>query len=448
MRRLFYLLLSSLLLSLFLSLIVMVVTFRIGYVRSSRAWGDERGRLLEEDITGIIRDALTGDYGDAPLLLKERLDPLLPPGASLVVYDEKRRAIYTHVGGRSPMRGHGRGMMMHTDEQDRLPIKPVRVRGRTVGYYSLGSFGFGADRATSRFLESMRKTVFFSVVSAVVIALLFSLFVSRRLSSGAKTVSDGIKEMARGNLRVRIPERGTKEISRIAESANELAGKLEREENIRRQWAADIAHDLKTPITALRSQLEGMSDGVLDLSQERIGKNLKELSRIEALVSDLGELTRLESPRLQINPRKIDAGIFFGELNDRFHLQFHEKKIDVEWKKETEFFKGDEILIGRAMSNIISNAVRHTPVGGRITVGIRREEKSLLFTVFNTGRAIPKEELSKVFDRLYRGEYARITPGTGLGLTIAKKIAQLHEGDASISSEEGSGTTVEVRISE
>ena len=448
MRRLFYILLASLLLSLFLSLIVMVVTFRIGYVRSSRAWGDERGRLLEEDITGIIVDVLARDYEDKSLLLKERLDPILPPGASLIVYDEKKEVLYTYMGGRSPMRGHGRGMMMHMEEQDRLPIKPVRERGRTVGYYSLGVFGFGADRATSRFLESMRKTVFFSVVSAVIIALFFSLFVSRRLSGGAKTVSDGIKEMARGNLSVRIPEQGAQEISRIAESANELAGKLEREENIRRQWAADIDHDLKTPITALRSQLEGMSDGVLDLSRERIGKNLKELSRIEGLVTDLGELTRLESPRMQIKTKRIDAGSFFSELNDRFQLQFQEKQIDVEWKKEADSFKGDESLIGRAMSNIISNAVRHTPAGGRITVGIRREEKSCLFTVFNTGRAISKEEISKVFDRLYRGEYARITPGTGLGLTIAKKIAQLHGGDVRISSEEGSGTTVELRISQ
>lgn len=438
MRRLFYILLFSILISLVLSLLVMTVTFRIGYVRSSRVWGNERAGILEKEIVELLKKVLVEqELQGGSLAVK--LNSLIPPGVSLIVYDDKKQVIYTHMRGRSPM-----GRMMHHEDPTTLPVVPVRVKGRTVGYYGLGTFGFGADRATSRFLESMRTTVFLSLGFAITIALFLSLFVSRRLSHTARTVSDGINEMAQGNLGVCIPQRGAQEISRIAESANALASKLEQEENIRQQWAADIAHDLKTPLSAIRSQLEGMTDGVLEITKERIEKNLIELGRIEALVNDLGELTRLESPMMRIEPKAVDVSTFFGELKDRFLHRFEEKGITVEWNAETDSFFGDENLLTRAVSNLLSNAVRHTSQGGRIAVGVRQKENGYSFSVFNTGGAIPSEEEAKVFDRLYRGEHARSTPGTGLGLTIAKTIAQLHGGDVRVRSRKGEGTTFEM----
>jgi two-component system sensor histidine kinase BaeS len=442
MKRIFYIVFASIAASIFLSLIVMFVTFRIGYVRSSRAWGDEKSALLEDSVVQILQELFLLDRGVWQSALALKLDPLVPPGVSIVVYDTDRRPLYSHTRGRGRMGGG----MMHQNGPDTLALKPVRVKDDTVGYYSIGTFGFGADRASMRFLESMRKTVVLSLCSAAAIAILFSLFVSRMISKTARTVSDGIDEMARGNLSVSIPERGTQEISRIAKAANELAAKLTREEQIRSQWAADVSHDLKTPVAALRSQLEGMSDGVLEVTAERIRRNLNELSRIEALVNDLGELTRLESPRMTIQKKKIDAGAFMDGLKERFSPLMKKKGITAEWIQETNDFFGDEDLFTRALSNILSNAVRHTPPNGRITVALSTAQNGYELSVHNTGTAIPPEEIEKVFDRLYRGEYARNTPGSGLGLTIAKKIAQLHGGDISISSEEQKGTTVRMRI--
>ena len=293
----------------------------------------------------------------------------------------------------------------------------------------------------------MRKTVIISLAFAIVIAFIFSLIISKRLSTPAKVVSESINEIAQGNLSVRIPTKGVKEISLIAHSANELAAKLEQEESLRHQWASDIAHDLKTPVAALRSQLEGMADGVLDITKERIYRNLRELSRIETLVNDLGELTRLESPEMHIKVKKIDTETFLKDLKNRFSRQFEEKKITVEWNNRIETFKGDENLIQRAVSNIVSNAIRHTHENGKITVTVRSNRQRQLITVFNTGEGISKDEIKKVFDRLYRGEYARKAPGSGLGLTIAQKIAELHGGKVTISSKEGYGTTVEMVLS-
>jgi two-component system sensor histidine kinase BaeS len=189
-----------------------------------------------------------------------------------------------------------------------------------------------------------------------------------------------------------------------------------------------------------------MADGVLDLTKDRILKNVKELERIESLVDNLGELMRLESPEMKISPVLISTEAFFRELDTRFSPLFSQKSISVHWEKGIETFSADENLLLRAVSNFISNAIRHTPEKGRITISASRDGKSILFSVSNTGKGIPEEEIERVFDRLYRGDIARRSPGSGLGLTIAQKIAELHGGEVTLQSTETSGTTVKMRI--
>jgi two-component system sensor histidine kinase BaeS len=189
-----------------------------------------------------------------------------------------------------------------------------------------------------------------------------------------------------------------------------------------------------------------MADGVLDLSRNRMENALRELARMELLVEDLGELTRLESPEMKILPTKIRARELVEELKNRFSREWEEKSVIVDWTVDIEEFEGDEHLVLRALSNIFSNAVRHTQHGGRITTRIERKDGRIRTRITNTGRGIPRGELSRVFDRLYRGEYARQSPGSGLGLTIAKKIVELHGGEIGITSSEEGPTTVEMVI--
>ncbi len=446
MKRIFITMLFSLLASLLIFLAVMSVTFLFGFKRSVTGWGVEKRRTIEKQVQKELKEILSQGNLDRKTLLEEKMPLLITNNIYLVIYSKEMEILYTNKDS-IPV---GKQRMTHSrfqqDHASKLPLEKLDVNGETVGYYSIGSFGFGIDRANTRFLESMKKTVWLSIVFAFVIAFPLAFMVSKRLADSAKVVANGIDKMAHGELSVRIPERGVKEVSTIAKSANELGRKLEREGTLRRQWAADVAHDLKTPIAALKSQLEGMADGVLGMTKDRIERNLKELSRMEVLVNDLGELTRLESPEVKIAPTKIDTENFFQDLNSRFEDQFEGKKISVNWKKEVGTFIGDENLVQRAVSNFISNAIRHTPKGGDISIALRREGKGYMITVFNTGEGIPEDEIDRVFDRLYRGEYARRSPGSGLGLTIAQKIAELHNGKVTIKSSEGYGTTVEMKI--
>lgn len=455
MRRLFLVLLISFLSSLFLFLAVMTSLSVIGFRRSALSWSLEKRKQIEEQVEEELKRTFVAGQVYDSLELREKLAPIIPQGVQFVIYDENKNQVYAHrPGGAQGRRGMGSGNapwkgspFSERNHEPKLSIKPIERDGKIIGYYGLGTVGFAFDRANHSFIVSIRKTVFMSIAFSFVLAFSFALFSSKIISGQAKKVAEGIRQMAKGELSIRIPERGVAEVAQIAKSANSLGEKLKREEHLRSQWAADIAHDLRTPISALKSQLEGMLDGVLDPKKERIERNLGEVMRIERLVEDLSELIRLESPEMKLEPAEIDAEGFFQTLKSRFSHEISKKEVQATWERSVNILFGDEDLLQRAVSNLISNATRYAEHGGKIHIALQREEDELVFTVFNTGKTIPEGEIPRLFDRLYRGEYARKTPGAGLGLTITKQIAELHNGSVSISSKETVGTTVTMRIS-
>ncbi|HUV07435.1 MAG TPA: HAMP domain-containing sensor histidine kinase [Spirochaetia bacterium] len=253
-------------------------------------------------------------------------------------------------------------------------------------------------------------------------------------------------QISRGNLDISIPEKGVGEITRIARSANQLRVQLKREKELRQQWAQDIAHDLRTPISVLKAQFEGMHDGVLDLSLERFERNLNEIARVEHLVSDLEELMVLETPEKKINRVRINARTFLDSLRHTYSYELEKRKIRLECRTDVPVVFADQGMIDRAVSNFMANALRHTPENGTIGVFIERRNGEVAIRVSDTGDGIPSDEIGRVFDRLFRGDHARNSPGSGLGLTIARKIAELHGGSVTIQSRLGAGTTVELLL--
>jgi len=443
MKKLLVKLLLAFLASIFLFISILVAIFFIGYNKSLKDWSNEKSKAIEAQLLEDLKTILPKYKPEEREFIKQKISNSIPKSIFLVVYNSEKQIIYQQKGQKGGGKGRIRSQQMETSE---LTLKPVKLENTTYGYYSIGQVGFGLERANLIFLGSMRKAILFGLLFAFIFSLFLAFILSKKISKSAKIVATGIDRIARGELTHNIPEKGVNEIALIARSANKLAYELKREGELRQQLASDIAHDLRTPISALKLQIEGIADGVLDLSRERILKNLKEIERVESLVDDLGELTRLESPEMKLSPLHINTEKFFKELDNRFFYLFYKKEISVNWEKDIDTFIADEHLIFRAISNFISNAIRHTQVKGKITISVIDEGEKILFRVHNTGKGIKKEEIDRVFDRLYRGDMARHTPGSGLGLTIAQKIAELHGGSVTIKSSEESGTTVEMRI--
>ncbi len=382
----------------------------LGYRLSARDWERDKQTGLEAS----ARQALARHEAG------EAIDITVPEHTPFFVYDEERTLIYSN-------RGAGRRRQM--GEQEALP---VRQGGTLLGYYFAGSVQFRSDESNNRFFESMRTVLYIALGCSFLLSFLFALIFSRGPARQARDVAGGLDRLAHGRLESRLPETGSRELALIARSANRLAGQLARERELRRQWAQDMAHDLRTPVSALMAQLEGMRDGVLDTDNRRLERNIRELARIDTLVHDLEELTRLESPEMKQRAGPVPAEQLLDELANRFAAALKAKKIDMRRHITCHLLQADEDLLLRALSNILSNAVRHTPERGGIRVTVETEGTDALIRVVNSGPPITPEDAERAFDRLYRGEYARHSPGSGLGLTIARKIIELHGGTLSI----------------
>ena len=429
MNRLFVRTFLTVLAGLLILIAIMAVVSIAGFHRSLGEWERTRIRQVEETARQIL------------LRYPETLPAAASEDVPLFVYDAERELIFTNRGEGARRRAGGAA----TPQAAQGDLVAVKEQGKLLGYYRSTMMRFENDAANSRFLDSLRLTVGLGLALAVIIAVCFALLFSRNLSAQAVLLARCLDRITRGDLSVRVPERGAQEIARIANSTNRLAEQLQRERGMRRQWVQDIAHDLRTPIAAMRAQFEGMRDGVLEVSPDRLEKSLREIARIEYLVADLEELMRLESPEMKVTIKQVEAAAFIEETAERFAAQLAGKRIELRARRGVDRFQADHSLLQRAVTNFLTNAIRHTPRGGKIELSIEAgAEGRTVIAVANSGQTIAAEDLEKVFDRLYRGEYARSSPGSGLGLTIARRIAELHGGSATIRNREQGGVVAEL----
>ena len=272
--------------------------------------------------------------------------------------------------------------------------------------------------------------VFFAGIAlAVSITLALSVLISTMLSKKARSLADYISSP--DLMKKDVAALGVNEFDRILDSVKKLKSRLLHEETLRRQWMQDISHDLRTPLTAVKMQVEGMNDGVLEATGERFAALYSELTLIEKLVWNLQDLSRFESPEMKISPADVNAWKFADDVSSRFSLLAEKKRIKFTIKKncaEDFDFKADPLLLMRCVSNLLQNAFQYTAEGGEVSLCVEEQsENRVKISVINTG-AISEEDIPHVFDRLYRGDRSRSTAGSGLGLSIAQAIAKLHGG--------------------
>jgi len=399
---------------------LMVVLISFGYRQSESQWQTVRSVQARQAALAV----LTGDSS-----LSDSLDF---PG-QLAVYDANRILIATN-------RGMGARAGVARNLTTLTPL-PLLVNGKVIGYYATVESEFGQDSANKALLDTMVLVLLAGIFLSLAISLLAALYFARLVSRPADQMSKALQRMTDGDLSKAVEGSGSEEIVKISRAIESLRTRLLSERTLRTQWAQDLAHDLRTPVSSIKAQLEGMADGILPATQDRFLKSGRELLRMESLINDLEELMRLESPETRILPEPIDAHWFAQSARERFEALILQKPVHFYTNVAIDSFIADEGLLSRAISNILSNAIRHCDAGGAVTLEITGDGKETRLSVHNTGSYIAAEEISKVFERLYRGEFARNSPGSGLGLTIVERIVHLHGGTITVESEQGIGTT-------
>jgi two-component system, OmpR family, sensor histidine kinase BaeS len=272
--------------------------------------------------------------------------------------------------------------------------------------------------------------LFLIALTIVLVSLSFRRAKKRMdaLSLATRSLSMKLTSLANGDREVSFYTKNPSEFNEIAQAAELLQYELDKNEKERVRWSQDITHDLRTPITAMKIQLEGMRDGVLTPSESRYQLLFKEINELEIMLSDFSLLNRIETPDLVLQKEWLSSEEIIQTLYGRFSILADKEGINLIARWDKFYFKADSSLFIRAASNLIQNALTYSSSGAEVHLSFRLYDNMIQLTVENPG-TIPEEELPLLFQRLYRGESSRTTSGSGLGLTIAKSIAQLHQGD-------------------
>jgi len=292
------------------------------------------------------------------------------------------------------------------------------------------------------------------------IAMLLGYFLSSAITRRIDSLKNAAGRLAEGDLSARAPLEGRDEIAALAASFNHMAEQLQdadarqRElDTLRRELVAWATHDLQTPLTAIRVQIEALADGVVDdadTTQRYLRTTQRQVNDLSMLIDDLFQVAQLDAGGLVIQPAACSLSDLLSDTLESFSALARERGVTLSGSAASDVdpVTLDSLRIGRLLNNLIGNALRHTPSGGAVTVSAWREDSEIHITVTDTGEGIRPEDLPHIFDRFYRGEKSRNrgTGGSGLGLAIARGIVRAHSGDISVESQLGAGTSFHLHL--
>lgn len=325
---------------------------------------------------------------------------------------------------------------------------PIMVQGNIVGYV-----GSRYDNASAVPLEDHFRMAHTNALQWTMLALLLlvcfaSIFIARRIARPIVDISNAAQAVTKGDLSVRVavPEEQD-ELSALVESFNNLVQNLQQQEELRKRLTSDIAHELRTPLNTLLAQTEGMLDGIWEATPEHLEATRSEVMRLIRIVSDLDQVIQVEAGALTISQKVMNLTDVVESVVESMTASFQLHGIQLTSHLNTAaWMLGDSQRLAQVVANLFMNSLKHTPQGGEVMVTVEKKERYVEIIVVDNGTGIPPGDLPFVFERFYRGDRSRIREkgGAGLGLTIVKGIVEAHQGNITIASEEGEGTSVSI----
>lgn len=322
---------------------------------------------------------------------------------------------------------------------------PASQESEIVGTVNISYFGpYFLSEADFKFLDSLNKILIgigaFSLMISIVVGFLFA----RRLSRPILKTVEVTKQISEGDYRVRIEEEktNTNEVEELIESINNLASSLENQELLRRQLTADVAHELRTPLTTVQTHIEALIVGVWEPTTERMQSLYDEMTRINKLVSDMERLAKVESDNLKLDKTQINLLELSNKIINNFETEVKNKNQIISVIGNCPEISADTDRISQVLINLVSNAVKFTPVGGEIRITISETDDSVVLSVEDNGIGIAENEIPFIFERFYRADKSRnrMTGGSGIGLAIVKSIVTAHGGTVEVVSRLNEGS--------
>lgn len=344
------------------------------------------------------------------------------------------------VDARQPdMRGNGgRG--------NRPPV-PVQVNGETVGFVVFQGMDERNNprvEAETQFLQGVRRLITLSAFGAGAIALLLGIVLAQTITRPVRELTEATQAVAGGELGRQVAVQSKDELGELTAAFNQMSSDLLQGQQLRQQMTADIAHDLRTPLTVILGYTEALSDGKLPAEPETLNAMHQQAQHLSRLVEDLRTLSLADAGQLSLHPQPIFPQELLEQTAAAYGGQAEARGVEltVLAGEASPRIEVDPDRMLQVLGNLLSNALRFTPSGGRVTLAAEHGDRSVLLRVGDTGSGIAAEDLPHVFDRFYRADKARSADGaSGLGLAIVRSLVEANGGRITVESRPGDGAT-------
>ncbi len=330
---------------------------------------------------------------------------------------------------------------------------PIQTDDQTVGY--LGIMPVVAllpPDGPPDFAMLLGRSLLTAALVAGVGGIAFGIVMSRSLTAPLNNLAEAARDIGARNLSRRVEEKGSDEMMAVARAFNDMAADLEEGEQLRRNLLADVAHELRTPLSVLQGNLRAILDKVYPMNEEEMARLYDHTRFLSRLVNDLHELAQAEARQLSLDLQETDLAELIATNANTFRSSAEAKGIILQTELLAELppIQVDSARLTQVLQNLLANALRHTPPGGTITIQTKTTPEAVDLSIADTGEGIPPEHLPYVFDRFYRTDPARSRDrgGAGLGLAIARAIVEAHGGQLTVTSEgiPGQGSTFTISL--
>jgi len=333
--------------------------------------------------------------------------------------------------------------LSNSDIQKAIPLK---VNSETVGYLlAESSINFSIDDE-SFLVNRLSKAAFSAGIIAAAFSLLLAFLLAYNLMRPVRELTQAARGLGEGNLSTRVKVHGSDELALLGRTFNQMAASLQQAQESRKAMTADIAHELRNPLAVQRANLEALQDGVIPLSSENFDVVLKQNLLLTQMVEDLRTLALADIGQLELESLPTDLNQLLERVVEAYQPNARDRQITLSYELldptvQSVILSVDPIRIEQILNNLLTNAMRFTPAGGRILVSMSSEETRINVSVQDSGPGISTEALPHVFDRFYRADRSRSRSegGSGLGLTIARYLAEAHRGSLTVSNHPGGG---------
>jgi two-component system sensor histidine kinase BaeS len=295
------------------------------------------------------------------------------------------------------------------------------------------------------FRASVNRLLLFGGVAAGLLSLLLGIVLARRATAPARELARAARGFAAGDRGRRVHYDTPDEFGEMARAFNAMGDAVEEEDRLRRDFAAEVAHEVRTPLAIIRSQIEAIQDGVLEPTAPTVGSLHEETLRLTRLMGDLETLASAEAAGFTLSPQPVPLKPLLEECAGGYAGSLEAQGVSLRVELDDLVADLDPNRMRQVVSNLLSNALKFTPSGGSVELRLRSDGGQPVITVTNTGPGIALDDLPHVFDRFFRGHGVRAS-GSGIGLTVVRELVEAHGGSVAVSSEPGHGAAFTVRL--